>query len=151
MTQKRLTREQKLQHAVADLINQMFTIAGHSVTYDEIKDRKDAWYQEWTMTFAQAGEWKAWGVAYLRKHLKMRKPQAEKEMMWVNLQWGLKYTDWPGSEESADKEQIIKAITQRIKEEQKKHERNIPDWHEIAARKIYATFDITTKPESDEK
>ena len=101
MTQKRLTREQKLQQAVADLINQMFTIAGHSVTYDEIKDRKDAWYAEWNMTFAQAEEWKAWGVAYLRKNLKMRKRQAETEMMWVNLQWGLKYTDWPGSEEPA--------------------------------------------------
>jgi hypothetical protein len=36
-----------------------------------------------------------------------------------------------------DKEVIIKAIAERIKEEQKKHERNIPDWHEIAARKIY--------------
>jgi hypothetical protein len=46
-----------------------------------------------------------------------------------------------------DKEVIIKAIAQRIKEEQKKHEGNIPDWHEIAARKIYATFDIKLKPE----
>ena len=40
-----------------------------------------------------------------------------------------------------DKEIIIKAITERIKEEQKKHERSIPDWHEIAARKIYAIID----------
>jgi hypothetical protein len=44
-----------------------------------------------------------------------------------------------------DKEIIIEAIVQRIKEEQKKHERSIPDWHEIAARKIYATFDIKLK------
>ena len=41
-----------------------------------------------------------------------------------------------------DKEIIIKAIAQRIKDEQKKHEHSIPDWHEIAARKIYASFDI---------
>jgi len=41
-----------------------------------------------------------------------------------------------------DKELIIKAIAERIKEEQKKHERSIPNWHEIAARKIYATFNI---------
>jgi hypothetical protein len=46
-----------------------------------------------------------------------------------------------------DKELIIKAIAERIKEEQKKHERSIPDWHEIAARKIYATLDIKPKPE----
>ena len=44
-----------------------------------------------------------------------------------------------------DKEIIIKAIAQRIKDEQKKHEHSIPDWHEIAARKIYASFDIKLK------
>ena len=44
-----------------------------------------------------------------------------------------------------DKELIIKVIAERIKEEQKKHEHNIPDWHEIAARKIFATYDIKLK------
>jgi phage FluMu protein Com len=48
-----------------------------------------------------------------------------------------------------DKENIIKWIAQRIKDEQKKHENNIPDWHEIAARKIYATYDIKLKQEVD--
>jgi hypothetical protein len=33
---KRLTREQKRDKAVIDLINQMFIIAGHNVTYDDI-------------------------------------------------------------------------------------------------------------------
>jgi len=28
------------------------------------------------------------------KELRMRAAAAEKEMMWVNLQWGLKYSDW---------------------------------------------------------
>jgi hypothetical protein len=46
------------------------------------------------MTTAQADEWKAWGVDYLRKNLKLNKTLAEKEMQWVNLQWGLKYSDW---------------------------------------------------------
>lgn len=44
-----------------------------------------------------------------------------------------------------NKEIIIQAIAQRIKEEQKKHEHSIPDWHEIAARKIYASLDINMK------
>ena len=44
-----------------------------------------------------------------------------------------------------DKETIIKQIAQRIKDEQRKHEKNIPDWHEIAARKIYATYSINSK------
>lgn len=47
-----------------------------------------------------------------------------------------------------EKEEIIKAIAQRIKEEQKKHEHNIPNWYEIAARKIYATFDINPKQDT---
>jgi hypothetical protein len=44
-----------------------------------------------------------------------------------------------------NKEIIIQVIAQRIKEEQKKHEHSIPDWHEIAARKIYASLDINMK------
>ena len=91
---KRLTKDQKREQAVIDLLNQMFIIAGHQVTYDDIKDRKDNWWTEWTMTIAQADEWKAWGVDYLRKNLKLNKALAEKEMQWVNLQWGLKYSDW---------------------------------------------------------
>ena len=91
---KRLTKEQKREQALIDLLNQMFIIAGHNVTYEDIKGRKDNWWTEWTMTMAQADEWKAWGVDYLCKNLKLNKVLAEKEMQWVNLQWGLKYSDW---------------------------------------------------------
>jgi len=87
---KRLSREEKRNKAVVDLINQMFIIAGHDVTYDDIKGRKDDWYTQFTMTTAQSDEWREWGVAYLRKNLKMNKAFAEREMLWVNLQWGLK-------------------------------------------------------------
>ena len=45
-----------------------------------------------------------------------------------------------------NKEAIIKWIAQRIKDEQRKHEKHQDRWHEIAARKIYATYDITLKP-----
>ena len=91
---KRLTKDQKREQAVIDLLNQMFIIAGHNVTYEDIKGRKDNWWAEWTMTTTQADEWKAWGIDYLRKNLKLNKALAEKEMQWVNLQWGLKYSDW---------------------------------------------------------
>ena len=90
----RQTREQKREQAVIDLINQMFIIAGHQVTYEDIKDRKDAWYSEWTMTVQQSEEWKKWGIAYLRKSLKINKALAEREMLWFNLQYGLKYSNW---------------------------------------------------------
>ena len=87
---KRLTREQKSEQALIDIINQMFIIAGHNVSYDDIKDRKDNWFSEWTMTEAQNEEWREWGVAYVRKVFKTNKKLAEHEMVWFNLQWGLK-------------------------------------------------------------
>ena len=90
----RTTREQKRQQAVIDIINQMFIIAGHEVTFEDIKGRKDDWFTQWTMTVAQSEEWKAWSIAYLRKNLKMNKKSAEKEMAWFNVQWGLKYIDY---------------------------------------------------------
>ena len=95
---KRLTREQKTEKMVVDMINEMFRIAGHDVTYDDIKDRKDNWFHQWTMTVAQNDEWQKWGKKYLQKNLKMRAVQAQKEMQWVSLMWGLKFSDFGKNE-----------------------------------------------------
>jgi hypothetical protein len=94
---KRLSREEKWNQAVIDLINQMFIMAGHKVTYDDIKDRQDAWYMDWTITEQQYNDWKEWGRKYLMKNLKQRSKQAERDMMWVGLQWGLKFDKYPGT------------------------------------------------------
>jgi hypothetical protein len=91
---KRLSREEKKAKAVVDLINQMFIIAGHDVTYDDIKDRKDDWFQKYTMTVEQGEEFKKWGKKYLMKNLRTYAKAAENEMMWFNLQWGLTYNNW---------------------------------------------------------
>ena len=93
-TRKRYSPEEKKEKAVKDLINQMFVIAGHDVTFEDIKDRKDDWYAQWTMTVQQAEEWKQWGKKYLMKELQMKAKQAETEMLWINMQWGLKYSNW---------------------------------------------------------
>ena len=90
----RLSKEQKKQKMVIDLINKMFEIAGHPVTYDDIKDRKDSWYTDWTMTMEQNDEWKKWGKKYLMKNLRMYAKAAEREMMWFTLQYGLTYNNW---------------------------------------------------------
>ena len=91
---KRLTRDEKIEIAIKELINKMFEIAGHEVTYDDIKGRKDDWYAQWTMTVEQSEEWREWGRKYLMKHLNMKSAAAEKEMTWVNLMWGLKYSNF---------------------------------------------------------
>ena len=91
---KRLSRDEKWDQAVIDLINKMFEIAGHNVTYNDIKDRKDDWYSQWTMTVEQGEEWKLWGKKYLMKKLRLYAKQAEKEMGMCSLMWGLKYSNW---------------------------------------------------------
>jgi hypothetical protein len=88
---KRLTREQKREKAVVDLINQMFIIAGHDVTYDDILGVEN-WFQKYTMTVEQGDEFKKWGKKYLMKNLNSYAKQAEREMQWFSLQWGLKYS-----------------------------------------------------------
>ena len=40
---------------------------------------------------------------------------------------------------------IIKWIAKRIKDEERKHSKNDDNWYEIAARKIYASYDIKLK------
>ena len=87
----RQSRDQKRQQAVIDLINKMFEIAGHKVTYDDIKGRQDDWYTQWTMSPEQNDEWQNWGVEYLKKKFKWNKKLAQTEMAWVSLMWGLKF------------------------------------------------------------
>ena len=87
---KRLTREEKREQAIVDLINEMFRIAGHDATYDDMVGREDQWFNEYTMTEEQYNEWKKWGKKYLMKKLDLYAARAEKEMDWVGLMWGLK-------------------------------------------------------------
>ena len=70
----------------------MFVIAGHDATYDDIVD-VEKWFQQYTMTVEQGEELKEWGKQYLMKNLKMRAAQAEKEMQWFNVMWGLTYSN----------------------------------------------------------
>lgn len=94
-SKKRLSRQEKSKMFLVDVINKMFEIAGHDVTYDDIKDRKDNWFQEWTMTYEQGDQWKQFGISELRKRLKLNQHLAEREMAMINLMYGLKYSNWP--------------------------------------------------------
>ena len=91
---KRLTRQEKVDQLIIELINEMFKFAELDVTYDDIKDRKDSWFSEYTMTQKQNNEWFEFGRKLISKKLKMNKDRAIKEMTWINLMWGLKISDW---------------------------------------------------------
>jgi hypothetical protein len=83
-------RKNKNDIIVETLINKMFEIAGHSVTINDIIDRTDNWYQQWTMTEEQNEEWRQWGIDYLKKKKRWNKKLAEIQMAMFDLNYGLK-------------------------------------------------------------
>ena len=91
---KRLTPTEKRDLFLQNLINKMFEIAGHQITYDDIKDRKDDWYSQWTMTTEQNEQWKKWGIAEIKKQFRYNTLTAEREMGMISLMWGLKFSDF---------------------------------------------------------
>jgi hypothetical protein len=88
---KRLSLEERREKMLIDVLNKMFEIAGHNVTFDDIKNRKDAWYNEWTMTESQYDEWQKWGVKEYKKKFKLTEDYAKRQMGMIGLNWGLKF------------------------------------------------------------
>jgi hypothetical protein len=86
MKSKRLTDED----IIKELIDTMFIIAGHDVTFEDIKGRKDQWYMEWTMTPEQEEKWMEHMVKYFRKHRSMTIRHAQTSASMFNLMYGLK-------------------------------------------------------------
>jgi len=83
-------KKNKSDIIVETLINKMFEIANHNITFDDIKSRTDNWYAQWTMTEEQNKEWREWGVKYLKKQKRLYKAYAEREMAMFDLCYGLK-------------------------------------------------------------
>jgi hypothetical protein len=88
---KRLSYEEKKEKLLVDIINKMFEIAGHNVTFDDIKDRKDDWYNQWTMTEEQYEQWRKWGSKEIKKLMKLTDVYADRQMAMIGLNYGLKF------------------------------------------------------------
>jgi len=82
------------EETVEIIINKMFEIAGHDVSYQDIKDRKDNWYTEWTMTVDQDTEWKKWMKDFFKTRFRYPAKIAEREASMCSLMWGLKHSDF---------------------------------------------------------
>jgi len=65
-------KKNKDEIIVETIINKMFEIAGHKVTFEDIKDRKDNWYQQWTMTEEQNKELEVTPIARVSKSKKFK-------------------------------------------------------------------------------
>ena len=85
-----MNRQQKYKQIIKELIDKMFEIAGHPLTFEDVENRKDNWFQQYTMTEEQNKQWREWGVEHIRKRAKYSKKIAESEMAWLDLYCGLK-------------------------------------------------------------
>jgi len=90
-----MNKHEKDKWVAKRIIDEMFMIAGHpDITYEDVIDRKDAWYSEWGMTMEQNEQWKKAGVKILQQEYRWPKYRAEKEMDMMNLLYGLKFIDY---------------------------------------------------------
>lgn len=81
------------QKIVKHLINKMFEYAHVPQTYDDIKDRKDEWYREFTMTQEESNAFKDYAIRYLKRELKTGYYKADTEYQWFDLMYGLRVSD----------------------------------------------------------
>lgn len=82
-------RRNRVTELAEKLINKMFEIAGHDVTFKDVSNRSDNWYQEWTITRKQQEKWMKWGADYIHRELGIPKYLAEREMDMFNFNYGL--------------------------------------------------------------
>lgn len=68
-------------------IDKMFEIAGYDLSYSDIKNLEDNWYQTHTMTTNQYYQWKYWCLK--------NKPKTfyERDFEMLNLKIGLRIKD----------------------------------------------------------
>jgi hypothetical protein len=81
-----MTKREKERKVFIALINRQLEPFG--VTYDEVKDNPN-WYMEYRTTEEAEREFMDWGVALIRKELRMSAQRAKMEMNWFILQWGI--------------------------------------------------------------
>jgi hypothetical protein len=86
-----MSKYNKKELIVIELINLMFKIAGYDVSFFDILEMGSKWNTDFSMTKEQEKLWMNEGEKLIAKKLKyITKESARKEMSWVNLMWGLK-------------------------------------------------------------
>lgn len=72
--------------------DKMFQVVGFEKWDKEFTKQSD-WYLQRTWTSKQSNDFKKWFLTEIKKDLKLKKTQAEKEWQWFNLSWGWKEQD----------------------------------------------------------
>ena len=81
----KLTTQEFLDKA----FDKLFQAVGFE-SWDKEFTKRDDWYMQKTWTADQSNEYKKWFLTEIKKDLKLKKTQAEKEWLWFNLKWGWK-------------------------------------------------------------
>ena len=84
------TKKKTEQEVAKDLINAMFTIAGHDVTFDDIVKEPEGYYNRYTWTPEQEKEWMSWATEHVKKHSRYRATYVDKQVAMFNLSYGLR-------------------------------------------------------------
>jgi hypothetical protein len=83
----------KLDKSYKEIIENMMSIAGYDVTYEDLLKEEDGWWSRYTMTLEQRDKWVEDSINVLRKNLKWPKYKAKNQMVWLELMWGLRILD----------------------------------------------------------
>ena len=83
----------KLDEAYKQILEDMMSIAGYDVTYEDLLKEEDGWWSRYTMTQEQRDKWVEDSINVLRKNLKWPKYKAKNQMVWIELMWGLRILD----------------------------------------------------------
>jgi hypothetical protein len=83
----------KLDKSYKEIIENMMSIAGYDVTYEDLLKEEDGWWSRYTMTLEQRDKWVEDSINVLRKNMRWPKYRAKNQMVWVELMWGLKISD----------------------------------------------------------
>ena len=89
-TKQKINKERQL---LKELIDKMFEIAEHDLTFEDVENRTDNWFQQYTMTEEQNKEWKEWGISHLSKKKHFNRYLAERQVAWLDLYCGLKISN----------------------------------------------------------
>jgi hypothetical protein len=80
----------KLDETYKKILENMMSIAGYDVAYEDLLKEEDGWWSRYTMTQEQRDKWVEDSINVLRKNLKWPKYKAKNQMVWVELMWGLR-------------------------------------------------------------
>jgi hypothetical protein len=80
----------KIDQAYKEILENMMSIAGYDITFDDLLKEEDGWWDRYTMTQEQKDKWKEESIQLLRTKLRWPKWRAEDQMTWIELMWGLK-------------------------------------------------------------